>query len=101
MEITTVQHYWDTPKVAGIPGPTTVVVRSRCGQKMNLPAYEVDAWSRKAPRGSEVTNPCPDCQRVTCPECGDMVERDRPAWVDPRGGQRHHDPCPARVTRNA
>lgn len=58
-------HFWNVPAtVVGVPPPTTVVVVSNCGHKINLPAWQVLEWQAKA-------NPVPAPEQ-TCPACLDV-----------------------------
>jgi hypothetical protein len=61
MKIATIQHYWDTPSVAGVPAPTTVVVAARCGaRKVSIPAWMVREWADRK------IEPVPE---RACPHC--------------------------------
>jgi hypothetical protein len=54
-------HYWNAPNVAGIPGPTSVVIRTDCGQTMTIPAWRVTEWQT-----ANIAKPPAD---QTCPAC--------------------------------
>lgn len=58
-----------------------------CGAKAGQPCRTASGYvtMRHASRRSTIVGICPDC--------GQPVTRDQPAW-GPRGGPVHHDPCP-------
>lgn len=55
-------HYWDAPDVATVPGPTSVVIRSRCGLRHTVSASTVRQWQATATPLAAVVNPCPTCE---------------------------------------
>jgi hypothetical protein len=64
----TLAHYWDAPDLpATVPGPTSVVVRSRCGRTLTAPAWQVREWSANGVTAASI--PAHD----TCPACASAV----------------------------
>lgn len=61
------RHYWDAPKIpATVPSTTTVVIRSRCGLKMQEPAWKVREWEGSA-NNEPADNDCSTCASAPAP----------------------------------
>lgn len=62
-----VRHYWDAPTIpATCPPSTTVVIRSRCGLKLQEPAWKVREWEGKAVN-TPADNDCETCRTAPAP----------------------------------